>query len=125
MEVGPVEIAVTIIQLIVALGIYNVWLLRFSKATSWRGGNATNMKEEFKAYGLPPVAVGVIGALKLILATLLIVGIWVPTVTNPAALGLAVLMLGAVSMHLKVKDPIQKSLPATTMLVLSLVVALA
>lgn len=124
MEVGPVETAVTVIQVIVALGIYNVWLLRFGKATSWRGGNATNMKEEFAAYGLPPVAVGIIGALKLILATLLIVGIWAPTVTKPAALGLAVLMLGAVSMHLKVKDPIQKSLPATTMLVLSLVVAL-
>lgn len=119
------EIAVTVIQVIVALGIYNVWLLRFGKATSWRGGNAANMKEEFAVYGLPPVAVGVIGALKLILATLLIIGIWVPAVTKPAALGLAVLMLGAVSMHLKVKDPIQKSLPATTMLALSLVVGLA
>lgn len=32
------DLAVTVIQVIVALGIYNVWLLRFGKATSWRGG---------------------------------------------------------------------------------------
>jgi hypothetical protein len=32
-------------------------------------------------------------------------------------------MLGAVSMHIKVGDPLKKSLPAATMLLLSLVVA--
>jgi hypothetical protein len=66
---------------------------------------------------------GAIGFLKMLCAALLIVGIWVPVVTQPAAIALAVLMLGAVAMHVKVKDPIQRSIPAFVMLVLCLVVA--
>lgn len=49
----------TIIQLVIALGILNVWLLRFGKTTAWRGGAAKNMKEEFAVYGLPSWSVGV------------------------------------------------------------------
>ena len=42
-----------IAQLIIALGILNVWLLRFNKAMVYRGGGAKNMKQEFATYGLP------------------------------------------------------------------------
>ena len=118
-------ILVKTIQVVVALGIYNVWLLRFGKSTNWRGGTARTMKEEFAVYGLPGWFMGVVGFLKLLFATLLIVGLWVPVVTRPAAAGLAVLMAGAVAMHFKVKDPPLRSLPAFVMLVLSLLVALA
>ena len=114
---------VTIIQLIIALGILNVWLIRFGKASPWRGGDARNMKEEFAVYGLPGWFVGLIGGLKLLFAAFLIVGIWFPMLTMPAAVGIAVLMLGAVVMHIKVKDPLKKSLPAFTLLVLSVIVA--
>jgi len=117
------ETVVTIIQVIIALGIFNVWILRFGKSTAWRGGAAQNMKEEFQVYGLPGWAVGVIGFLKLLFAASLIAGIWVPTLTQPAAIGLAILMLGAVLMHIKVKDPLKKSLPAFSVLVLCLIVA--
>ena len=37
-----------IIQVIIALGIFNVWILRFGKSTDWRGGAAKSMKEEFE-----------------------------------------------------------------------------
>jgi uncharacterized membrane protein YphA (DoxX/SURF4 family) len=114
---------ITILQVIIALGIFNVWFLRYGKPTGWRGGNAKNMKEEFAVYGLPGWFVGVVGFLKVLFAILLLVGIWYPGVVMPAALGIAVLMLGAVIMHIKVKDPIKKSFPALTMLVLSIVVA--
>ena len=117
--------AVFAIQIIIALGIFNVWILRFGKVTEWRGGSAESMKEEFKIYGLPPWSVSVVGFLKLIFAVSLIVGIWFPLLVRPAAIGIAVLMLGAVAMHIKVKDPAKKSLPALTMLVLSVFVALA
>jgi hypothetical protein len=119
------DVVKVVIQVIIALGILNVWLLRYGKPTAWRGGGAQNMKEEFKVYGLPDAFVTVIGFLKLTLAVLLIAGIWFPVVTQPAAIGMAVLMLGAVAMHVKVGDPPKKSLPAFTMLVLSLVVAFA
>ena len=117
--------AVLIAQLAIALGIFNVWLLRFGKATSYRGGGAKNMKEEFAAYGLPPGAVYVIGGLKLLLAVALVVAIWVPALRQPAAIGMAVLMLGAITMHVKVKDAPVKSLPALSMLALSVFVAVA
>jgi hypothetical protein len=119
------EWVITIIQIIIALGIFNVWILRFGKASVWRGGNATNMKEEFAFYGLPGWFVGMIGFLKILFAIFLLVGIWIPVLVTPAALGIAILMLGAVAMHLKVKDPLKKSLPAFTLLVLSLIVAFA
>jgi len=114
-----------VIQLVVALGILNVWLLRFGKPTAWRGGNAQNMREEFHVYGLPPWFMRVVGFLKILSAALLIAGVWVPNLTQPASLGLAVLMLGAVVMHFKVKDPLKKSLPAFTMLLFCLIVAFA
>jgi H+/Cl- antiporter ClcA len=118
------DTAVMIVQIIIALGIFNVWILRFGKSTNWRGGEAQNMKEEFAVYGLPAWFMVLIGFLKVCLAVLLIAGIWVPVLVVPAAIGMAVLMLGAVSMHVKVKDPPLRSLPAFTMLVLSLFVAL-
>jgi len=117
------ETAVLIIQVVIALGIFNVWVLRFGKSTEWRGGTAANMKEEFKAYGLPSWSVQVVGFLKLVFAACLLAGIWIPTLTRPAAIGIAILMLAAVAMHLKVKDPLKKSLPALTMLLLSVIVA--
>jgi hypothetical protein len=55
----------------------------------------------------------------------LVAGIWIPALTGPAATGMALLMLGAVVMHMKVKDPLRKALPAMIMLLLSLVVAFA
>ena len=114
---------VIISQVIIALGIFNVWIIRYGKETSWRGGEAKNMKEEFSAYGLPSGFMVFIGAAKILLATCLIIGIWVPVLVKPAAIAMVLLMIGAVAMHVKVKDPLQKSLPAFTMLVLSLVVA--
>ena len=76
---------------------------RVGRPTAWRGGNAKDMKQEFEVYGLPAPFVKVVGFLKLLFATMLIVGIWVPALVQPAAIGLATLMLGAVAMHLKVK----------------------
>ncbi|MDF1739442.1 MAG: DoxX family protein [Verrucomicrobiales bacterium] len=118
------EIAVTVVQILIALAIFNIWILRFNKSTPFRGGGAKNMKEEFEAYGLPVWFMLTIGGLKLILATALIAGLWFPEVTRPAAAGMAFLMMGAVVMHLKVKDPLKRSLPALAMLGLSLFVAL-
>ena len=116
---------IMVAQVVIALGILNVWLLRFDRSTEWRGGGADSMKEEFEAYGLPSWFVGVVGFFKVLCAILLLVGIWVPAVTLPAALGLAVLMLGAVAMHLRIGDPLKRSLPALSVFVLCLAVILA
>jgi hypothetical protein len=78
------------------------------------------MKEEFAAYGLPTWSMYLIGFLKLTIATIMVVVTFIPDLMRPLgvpALGLlALLMVGAISMHLKVKDSITKALPATVML---------
>ena len=112
------------LQVIIGLGILNVWLLRFGKSSPWRGGEATNMKEEFTAYGLSPTVMYLVGFLKVLCALLLLAGIWLEILVLPGALGMTFLMLGAVAMHLKVEDPPKKSLPAGTLLVLSVAVLL-
>ena len=108
-----------ILKLIVGLAIANVWLMRKNKPSPWRGGDAKNMAEEFAAYGLPRSLMLVIGVSKVMLATTLIAGIWIPNLTSFAAAGLAATLLAAVLAHLRVKDPIKKSLPAATLLAMS------
>ena len=112
-----------LVKLGIAIGLVNVWLLRRGKATPWRAGTARNMKEEFEVYGLPSWFMVAIGIVKVSLAILLVAGIWFPVLTRPAATALAALMLSAILMHIKAKDPIQRSLPAFTLLVLSIAVA--
>lgn len=111
-------------QVVAALGLLNVWLLRSTRATPYRGGDAHSMREEFAAYGLPAWFVLVIGVLKVGSALALIAGIWYPALVRPAALVILVLMLGALSMHFKVRDPLMKYAPAAAMLALAVVIVL-
>lgn len=112
------------LQVIVGLSILNVWLVQNKKATRWRGGDATTIVEEFEVYGLPVWSVYVVGTLKVILAIGLLLGIWYPTLVFPAAIGLAVLLAGSVTMHFKIGDPLIKSFPAGLFLLMCLVIAL-
>ena len=113
------ENVIKIISCFIGLTLLNVWLIRFNKPTGWRGGDSQNMKEEFAVYGLPPAALLVVGLLKVIIGVLLIASLWFPSLTRPACAALSVLMISAVLMHVKVKDPVKKSLPALTLFVLS------
>lgn len=111
------------LQCIVAISILNVWLVQNKKPTQWRGGNATNIIEEFEVYGLPVWMCYVVGALKVVLAFGLIAAIWHPSLKQPSALGLALLLLGSIAMHLKIKDPLKKSFPAFLFLIMCLYIA--
>jgi hypothetical protein len=116
----------SVLQLVVGLGLLNVWLLRRDRPTAYRGGTATTLRDEFTAYGLPPLAFPVVGGLKVASALVLIVGVWVPLPVREAAGLVAALMVGAIVMHLKVRDPLVRALPATAMLSLcAAIVALA
>jgi len=110
-------------QTAAALWILNVWFNRFNKDTGYRGGDATNMKEEFEEYGLSETTMYAVGAAKVSLAGLMLAGHAVPRVTRPASIGLAAFMLGAVGMHLKVGDPVKRYLPALTVFSLATVSA--
>ena len=113
-----------LLQIVAGLGIFNVWLLRFGQDTEYRGGNASNMREEFVVYGLPTVALYIIGFLKIVSAIGLIAGIFLPLLIAPSAILLAALMIGALVMHFKIKDPFKRSIPALIMLTLCVVILL-
>lgn len=109
---------ISILQIIVAVGLLNVWLLRYSKETVYRGQSAKNLKEEFAAYGLPDWFHYVIGFFKIGSAVALIFGLWNHQVALAGASLISILMLGALAMHFKVQDPIKKSVPALLMLLM-------
>ena len=108
-----------VLQLIVGLGLLNVWLVRRRSSTAYRGGTAKTLQEEFATYGLPGFAFYLVGALKVGAAVVLVAGVWMALPVQAAAGLVAVLMLGAVAMHFKVGDPLVKSLPAVLMLAMS------
>lgn len=116
------EFVKIICQIIVGLGILNVWLLRFNKTTPYRGLQARNLKEEFEIYGLPGWFVYVVGVIKVPAAIALLVGIAFPPLVLPGAIVMTALMLGAVVMHFKVQDPAHKFVPAGLVLLLCLTI---
>jgi hypothetical protein len=107
-----------VLQLVVGLGLLNVWLVRSKSATEYRGGDATSLRDEFAVYGLPGFAFFVVGALKITSAVILIAGVWIDLPVRIAAGVVAALMVGALLMHVKVGDPIKRAVPATLMLVM-------
>ena len=114
-----VNYLIIVVKAFIFFSIVNVWFFRFGKPTSWRAENANSMKEEFKAYGLSNAMMYVVGALKVLFSVLLLVSIWSENLAIPAAAGMAILMLGAIIMHFKIGDPIKKSFPALSFLLLS------
>ena len=101
------------LQCLIALAMLDVWLIRYNSPGFSRGGNAKTMAEEFKVYNLPDWFRDLIRFLKLSLGFLMLVGIWWPFSAFVAATGLAVLLVGAMVMHLKVNDPLYKLLPSS------------
>ena len=113
-----------IFQVIIATGLLNVWLLRSGKSTAYRGGAAQSMREEFEVYGLPSFMMYLVGTLKVIIALSMVAGIWLQPLIAPSAALLVLLMLGAFSMHIKVKDPLTKAVPSLLMLGMAIAVLL-
>lgn len=111
-------------QIIIAFGIFNVWIFRRNRATPYRPDGAESIQEEFERYGLPSWAAPVVGSTKLLLAILLLVGIGSAAVAVPAAALMALLMLGAIAAHIRVRDPLMRSIPALSMLALSVLVVI-
>lgn len=103
-----------IAQLLVSASIIIVWIFRFD-----------NIVKEFHQYGLSDLMRSIVGSTKIALATLLVVGIWYPSLVLIPALLMAFLMLSAQYFHFKVNNPWQKRIPSLFLLLLCLFVAAA
>lgn len=99
-------------QLIIAIAILIVWVFRFD-----------NIVVEFKQYDLSDLIRSMVGASKIALATLLVVGIFYKEVVFISALLMAFMMVCAQIAHVKVKNPLSKYIPSFLLLILSLFVA--
>lgn len=101
-------------QIIVATSVAYVWIFRYE-----------NIIKEFKQFGLSDLTRSFIGAVKIALATLIIIGIGYPElVPIPSAL-MGLLMIAAQYFHFKIKNPFIKHFPSLFLLVLCVFITLA
>jgi len=97
----------------VSFSIVIVWVFRFD-----------NIVKEFKQYHLSDLTRSIVGATKIALATLLIVGIWHSSLVVLPALLMALLMLCAQYFHFKAKNPWHKHLPSLVLFLLCALIVL-
>ena len=121
----PIYYFIVAAKIIIFISIINVWFIRFNKPTPWRGGDSKSMKEEFETYRLSPAIMYIVGTIKVTLAVLLLVSIWIKDLSTPAAGAMGIFMLGAIAMHFKADDPNIKSLPALILFLLSIGIVVA
>ena len=101
-----------VFQVIVAVSVLIVWIFRYD-----------NIVIEFKHYGYSDLVRNFVGASKISISALLIMGVWYSDVTVYASLSMAFFMLCAQLSHLKVKNPFIKFIPSLIFLIMSLFVA--
>jgi uncharacterized membrane protein YphA (DoxX/SURF4 family) len=68
--------------------------------------------ENFRHFGYPQWFRVVTGSLEALGGAGLLLGIWIPLLAGLASAGLALVMLGAVLTHVRVRDPLKKVAPA-------------
>ena len=106
------ENSIKIAQIIVALSVVFVWTFRFH-----------NVLKEFKQFGLSDLTRNFIGATKISLSTLLVVGVWYPSLVLIPSICMAFLMLSAQYFHFKIRNSFIKHLPSLVLLILSVTIA--
>lgn len=81
--------------------------------------------ENFRRFGYPQWFRVVTGSLEVLGGLGLLLGIWLPWLAALASAGLALVMLGAVSTHLRIREPLQKIALPIVMGALAVVVAVS
>ncbi|MBH45512.1 MAG: hypothetical protein CMC93_02720 [Flavobacteriaceae bacterium] len=115
-----------ILSFLISIVVLSAWTFKLKQPSVFRGGTTSNMSEEFAAYGLDDTIMIGVGVFKVSLAILLLIGAYkFPKLIKPAALGIALFMLGAVYFHISIGDGIVPTLPAASMLLCCLVLVLS
>ena len=99
-------------QIIISFSIIIVWVFRHE-----------NIVLEFKQYGLSNLLRNIVGALKISLATILVLGIWYHEFLFLSSLMMAFLMLCAQFFHFKAKNNWIKFLPSLSLFILCIFIA--
>ena len=99
-------------QIIVATSVIIVWVFR-----------RKNIVIEFEQYGISDTIRDIVGAVKISLATILILGIWHKEFLILSSLSMAFLMICAQYFHFKVRNHFKKFVPSLSLLLLCLFIA--
>ena len=108
------EILINLAQIVLAGSVFYVWIIRYE-----------NVVKEFKHFEINDLTRNFVGASKIALATLLITGIWYPSLILVSSLLMGFFMLSAQYFHFKFKSPFIKRLPSLFLLLLSAIIALS
>lgn len=106
-----------ILLVVVSVTVITAWTYNINLDTTFRGGDATNMIEEFEAYGLNQTTMVVVGIFKVSCAIMLLFGLKYRKLILPAAGVMALFMIAAVYFHFSISDPIIPTAPSLLMLV--------
>ena len=106
------ENLINLSQIAVAISVVYVWTFRFH-----------NVLKEFEQFGLSDLTRNIVGATKISLSTLLIVGVWYPSLVLIPSILMGLLMIGAQYFHFKISNPFIKHLPSLILLALSIFIA--
>jgi len=106
------ENLIDLTQIIIAISVVYVWTFRFH-----------NVLKEFEQFGLSDLTRNIVGATKISLATLLIVGIWYSSLVLIPSILMGLLMIGAQYFHFKISNSFIKHLPSLILLALSTFIA--
>ncbi|MEJ6616563.1 MAG: DoxX family protein [Crocinitomicaceae bacterium] len=107
------NIFLSIALITLGLSVAYVWVFRFD-----------NVVKEFKQFGLSDLTRNFVGASKIALTTLLIAGVWHPSLVQIPSILMGMFMIAAQYFHFKIKNPFIKHLPSLILLILSAIIAL-
>ena len=99
---------IELLKVVTLVSVLFVWVIRYD-----------NIIQEFKQYELPNWLRDFVGIVKIICVVL--INFSTPNLSKLGAVGLALLMAAAMFTHLRVKNPLYKMLPSTTLFSISLV----
>ena len=106
------ENLINLAQIVVAISVLFVWTFRMQ-----------NVLKVFEQFGLSDLIRNLVGATKISLATLLIVGIWCSSLVLIPSILMGMFMIAAQYFHFKIKNPLIKHLPSLILLILCAFIA--
>ena len=108
------EMILILSQIIIATSIFIVWVVRYE-----------NIALEFQHYKLSALTQNFIGAFKISLSTIIVLGIWYKDLLFISSVLMAFLMICAQYFHFKVSNPLHKFIPSFILLLISTFIAFA
>tara|TARA_B100001173_G_scaffold293462_1_gene286542 strand:+ start:188 stop:571 length:384 start_codon:yes stop_codon:yes gene_type:complete len=109
------KIVLKLLIFLVAITVLSAWTFRLEMDTIYRGADASNMIEEFQAYGLNQTTMIVVGIFKVMCAIFLLLGLKFEKLVSPAAFVMGTFMLAAIYFHISISDPIIPTVPSAVM----------